>query len=191
MTVEQHPNTADAKDSSDAVQLAYHATRDQIAETFRTRRKASPAGRRRRVMTFVAAALWTVYVVLAAVNGYFVDTSLPLLIVAAGACAVVFLLRRAAVRSVYKLRQQRGEQRITVSGEGVRVATGLDTTRVPWAQLKGYAETDDIFVLMHTGAHTINTTPLPKSAVSRQGDVDRLRELLDHGTTRLGGRPRG
>lgn len=62
-----------------------------------------------------------------------------------------------------------------------------NTARVPWSQVAGYAETGNLFVLAHKKLHEINSTPLPKTALPQQAGIDRLRELLDRHTARLGG----
>ncbi|MBP0457919.1 YcxB family protein [Streptomyces montanisoli] len=188
MTVEQQSSTADG---AETVQLAFHPTQDQVTEAMRTWERVTPRGRRKRVLWPVAVLLCAIVIVLGAVNGAVLGTSVPLLAIAVGVWLLRFLLRRFAVRQVYKAKAGRGEHTITVDGQGVRVRSELNTARVPWSQVAGYAETDNLFVLAHKKMHEINSTPLPKSALPQQADINRLRELLDRHTTRLGGGRQG
>lgn len=183
MTVEQQPDTTNTEDT---VRLACRPTREDIAEVMRVRRRVTPSGRRSRIIGAVGLVLWAVALVLFAVNGQLLDSAVPLLIVVVALCALTLGLRRLAARQVHKLRTSRGEHTITVGSDGVRVATDLNTMRVPWSQLSGYVETENLFALLHTGMNDINTTPLPKAALTQPADIDRLRDVLDLHTSRVG-----
>jgi hypothetical protein len=183
MTVEQQPGTVDT------VRLTYRPTREQIAEVMRTRRRVNRSTRRSRVVLVVAVAILVIVVVLAAVNGEGLATAVPILLLGAVTWALMLLPRRFMVRQVHKLRESRGEHTVMVGADGVRVATDLNTARVPWS-LSGYAETEHLFVLLHRGMNDINTTPLPKVALPERDDVDRLRDLLDRHSVRTASAPR-
>jgi hypothetical protein len=183
MTVEQQPDT------EETVRLVYRPTRDEIAEVIQTRRRVTASGRRQRVLWVIALFVLALGVVLGAVHGAVGGTSVPLLVLAAVLLTLTWFMRRLLVRQVHKAKEGRGEHRVTIGPQGVRVETDLNTTKVPWSHLSGYAETENLFILLHQGLNAINTTPLPKRALPQPNETERLRRLLDRYSARTGSNP--
>jgi hypothetical protein len=180
MTVEQKPA------AEQTLRLVYRPTRNEIADVMRTRRQVAPGARRRRVQRVVALLVLAAGVVLGAVHGEVLGTSVPLLALAAALWALSLLFKWLAARQVHRVKDGLGEHRVTVGPDGVRVKTDTTALTVPWSQLSGYAETEHLFLLVHQGMNNINTLPLPKRVLSEDEGTDRLRDLLDRHSVRKG-----
>lgn len=181
MTVDQQPET------TDSIRFVYEPTLEDVAEVLRTRRSVTSRGPRKLIPLIAVLVLVAYIVVQGVVDGDFLSSSLPLLILATAITALMLSMRRVQARQVFKMKTNRGPHTITLDAKGVHVATALSTLRVPWSDLSGYTETARLFVLLHRGMNEINTLPLPKSALPQPTDADRLRDLLDHHSTRVKG----
>ncbi|MEU3049810.1 YcxB family protein [Streptomyces sp. NPDC006984] len=160
-----------------AVELVYLPSRADIAEALLARSgRLAHWWRPPLAFGLSTAAVLAVLLLVAAPVGVIV-------LVAVVLCSVLVSLVGGSVQQWYRVRQltgyalSQGEQTVRADGSGVRAATALMETQVPWASFRHYVETANLFVLVvddTVGGMAV----LPKRGLRDGADADGMRAVL-------------
>lgn len=162
------------------VSLTYEPTAADMTGALHARMRGTASGRRTRRLLLVTgvAGLCCAAVLVGLGESDFLRLFVSVFL-AVFAFGSVYALPRLQARQLEQLAARQGEFRATVDHRGIRVATRDTETATNWETYPRYAETDDLFVLLSADKHGVGVIVLPKRGVPAQGDVDRLRALLD------------
>jgi hypothetical protein len=166
--------------ASQAVELSFTMTADDIRHGALTRMKTVRSGRFARAMLPVAAALigmsLTLFAVLAVAGQLELDWQrLTPLVVAGVIFAVVLVVQR---RAYGQIAARMGDVRASLDDESVRIANEHSSSVNSWSAYGSFVETDRAFVLLSPDAKRIVFTVLPKRGLAQPSDAERLREIL-------------
>jgi uncharacterized membrane protein YcjF (UPF0283 family) len=167
--------------ASQAVELSFAMTADDIRHGSLTRIKTTRSGRFARAMLPVAAVLITIALVLFALLAILGQLEaddwqgLTPLVVAGVALAVVLVLRH---RVYGQIAARMGNVRASLDDESVRIANEHSSSVNSWSAYGSYLETDRAFVLLSPDEKRIVFTVLPKRGLAQPSDAERLREIL-------------
>lgn len=170
----------DVVDEGTAVQLVY---RPQPADTVVGLQVRERIKRTGLLLRGVFLALWAGFWLLSTVGRGSIDvvsTVLFLFVV-----LVVWGYPRLQAAHVQRIVGWQGEYRATVSPAGITCRSDHSTLIQKWSVFQGYRETAGHFVLLSRDPNIMCLDVLPKRGVHDDGDLDRLRAILDRHTTRV------
>ncbi|GAB3432458.1 YcxB family protein [Flindersiella endophytica] len=167
--------------ASQAVELSFTMTADDIRHGALTRLRATRSGRLARAMRWVAGILigtaLALFAVLAIAGQLDADDwrgLLPLL-VALVLIPLILVLRR---RVYGQIAARMGEVRAGLDDESVRIANAHSSSVNSWSAYGSFVETEQAFVLLSPDKKRIVFTVLPKRGLAAPSDAERLREIL-------------
>lgn len=166
--------------ATEAVELAYTMTADDIQHGMRTKTKATRTGRIAlatfRVTLVLLAVVLILYVVIAVAGGLEPDwQDLAPGLVAPVLTGLILVVRR---RTYGQLAARMGSLRASVDDQAVRVTNEHSSSVNAWSAYGSYVETDRAFVLLSPDKGRIVFTVLPKRGLADEADARRLREIL-------------
>jgi hypothetical protein len=167
--------------ASQAVELSFTTTANDVRHGALTRLKSTRSGRIARVMRWVATALigiaLALYAVLAILGWLDAEDwrGLAPLLLALVLVPLILLLQR---RVYGQVAARMGDVRASLDDESVRIANNHSSTVNAWSAYGSFVETGQAFVLLSPDKKRIMFTVLPKRGLAQPSDADQLRALL-------------
>ncbi len=156
------------------VELAYTLTVEDFREALAARTRATPAGRRGRLLLYVVLVCCLVSGALTLAGKGSVDT--PLVVMAVAIVLAMFGLPHLQARQFHRLTAEKGEFGAVVDHAGVTITNRHSTSTLTWQAAPRYVETPQLFVLLSGDKNASCLTILPKRGTA---EPDRLGALLD------------
>ncbi|MFF5497697.1 YcxB family protein [Streptomyces aquilus] len=170
----------DVVDERTAVELAYQPQSSDTLVGLRVRERIKRTGLLlRSALLVLGAGQWLLSIIVRGSVDVF-STAVFLLVV-----LLVWSYPRLQAAQVQRLVGWQGEYRATVSPAGITCRTEHSTLIQKWSVFQGYRETAGHFVLLSRDPNIMCIEVLPKRGVREDGDVERLRAILDQYTPRV------